>query len=95
MSKEKERRTLSLRIDKNLADEVDRLSALDGRNFNSQVQELIRKGIELVESERRFLKQVEPLHIVRTISEDYDPKKPRNPDSELDSEKKGGARELA
>lgn len=101
MGKDDERHTLSLRLDKALAAEIDRLAKMEGRNFNNEVQELVRKGIELVESEKRFLKQVEPLQIVKTASSitaseaDDSPKHRDAPDAESGSDKKGEAREMA
>lgn len=91
-------RKLSLRINERLAKEVDRMSEMNGRSFNSEAIELIKKGIELMESERRFLKHVEPVHIVRSaskIDEDDSPKHRDAPDAESGSDKKREARELA
>lgn len=101
MGKDDERHTLSLRLDKALAAEIDRLAKMEGRNFNNEVQELVRKGIELVESEKRFLKQVEPLQIVKTASsitasEADDPPKHRSaPDTKPINAEEGGVREMA
>jgi len=91
-------RKLSLRINERLVKEVDRMSQMNGRSFNSEAIELIKKGIELMESERRFLKHVEPVHIVRSasqIDEDDSPKHRDAPDAESGSDKKGKAREMA
>lgn len=91
-------RKLSLRINEKLAKEVDRLSETNGRSFNSEAIELIKKGIELVESERRFLKHVEPVHIVRSAQsadEEVSPKHPDAPETEPRSVQKGEAREMA
>ena len=91
-------RKLSLRINEKLAKEVDRLSEANGRSFNSEAIELIKKGIELMESERRFLRHVEPVHIVRSaskIDEEVSPKHPDAPETEPRSVKKGEAREMA
>lgn len=91
-------RKLSLRINEKLAKEVDRISETNGRSFNSEAIELIKKGIELMESERRFLRHVEPVHIVRSaskIDEEVSPKHPDAPETEPRSGKKGEAREMA
>lgn len=101
MGKDDERHTLSLRLDKALAAEIDRLAKMEGRNFNNEVQELVRKGIELVESEKRFLKQVEPLQIVKTASSitaseaDDSPKHRDAPDTKPINAEEGGVREMA
>ncbi len=83
-------RRTSLRIDESLALKVDKLAENDGRSFNNQILELIKKGIELVESERKFLRHVEPVQIVRSTSaadEDDPPKHSRAPDDELETGK--------
>jgi len=99
MSNDEHVRKLSLRINERLAKEVDRLSSANNRSFNSEALELIKKGIELVESERKFLRHVEPVQIVRSTSaacdEDDPPKHRMAPDNELETGKRGKDREFA
>ena len=98
MSNDEDVRKLSLRINERLAKEVDRLSSANSRSFNSEALELIKKGIELVESERKFLRHVEPVQIVRSTSaadEDDSPKNRDTPDKELETGKRGKDREFA
>jgi len=91
-------RRLSLRIEESLATMVDKLSRDDGRSFNSEVLELIKKGISLNAAEKKLLKNTDPLHVVNKaapIDEDDSPKHRRAPDNELETGKRGKDREFA
>ena len=92
-------RRLSLRIDEELARTVDELSREEGRSFNREILELVRKGIELRNAESRFLKKADPLHIMNAVGSEDEAEKHQGapgPGKHLQSEsEKGDIRELA
>jgi predicted HicB family RNase H-like nuclease len=45
----KDIRKLSLRIEEDLAQQVDKLAALERRSFNSEIMDLIEKGFKYIE----------------------------------------------
>lgn len=59
-------RRTSLRIDENLAVEVDRLASIDNRSFNNELIVIIKKGINLVETEKNLIMSFDPLYIINT-----------------------------
>ena len=91
-------RRTSLRIDESLAVKVDRLAENDGRSFNNQILELIKKGITLANAEKKILNNANPINLLKVAAacdEDGSPKHPRAPDNELETGKRGKDQEFA
>ncbi len=91
-------RRTSLRIDESLALEVDKLADNDGRSFNNQILELIKKGITLAKAEKKILNHANPINLLKVAAscdEDASPKHREAPDSKKPADREGGAREFA
>jgi len=91
-------RRTSLRIDESLAVKVDRLAENDGRSFNNQILELIKKGITLANAEKKILNNANPINLLKVAAscdEDDSPKNRDTPDKELETGKRGKGREFA
>ena len=73
-------RRTSLRIDKSLAAEVERLAEENERSFNNQILILLRNGIKLVNAEEQM---IDSSNLVGIIASDV-----KNP-----HDKEGGPRE--
>ncbi len=56
----------TIRMYSNLAKQVEQLAENDGRSVNSEVVELLKKGIDLMAAEKRHLANLDPLRIVNT-----------------------------
>lgn len=99
MEQEEDIRRLSLRMDESLASMVDELSRMDNRSFNSEVIELVKKGISLHRAERALISKANPVHIVNSVSQDDDaskhPSAPGSGSLRDEGEQKGEDRELA
>lgn len=100
---EKGTKVYTIRMYSDLAKRVDRLAEDDGRSVNSEVVELLKKGIDLMVAEKRHLANIDPLRIVNT--EDGSATKERDEEKHSpapgsgslrdEGEQKGENRELA
>lgn len=64
MKNEKGTKVYTIRMYLDLASKVEQLAERDGRSVNSEVVELLKKGMELMAAERRHLSNLDPLRIV-------------------------------
>ncbi len=64
MKNEKGTKVYTIRMYLDLASKVEQLAERDGRSVNSEVVELLKKGMELMAAEKRHLSNLDPLRIV-------------------------------
>lgn len=64
MKNEKGTKVYTIRMYLDLAAKVEQLAERDGRSVNSEVVELLKKGMDLMAAEKRHLSNLDPLRIV-------------------------------
>lgn len=64
MKNDKGTKVYTIRMYLDLATKIEQLAEVDGRSVNSEVVELLKKGIDLVAAEKRHLANLDPLRIV-------------------------------
>jgi len=91
-------KTYTVRLYDDLSDRIEQFADEDGRSINSEVVELLQKGIELMVAERRHLGSIDPVVLTKSNKEEQESKHDyaSGDDTDSDEDKKNKQnRELA